>query len=128
MQQEIIEQKKEVKNKSKELGPIQKEVLDYFNEVTGRKFKTPKGLASLLKEGYTVDQIKAVILFQSKKWMGDAEMQQYLRPSTLFRPSNFEGYLNNAMQRVDLIEPKKPKLTSEMTMQDHMDVSWAEGL
>ncbi len=52
MQQEIIEQKKEVKKKSKELGPIQKEVLDYFNEVTGRKFKTPNPTILLFRNSF----------------------------------------------------------------------------
>ncbi len=123
MQQELIEQPK----KSKELGPIQKDVLEHFNAVTGRKFKTPKGLASILKEGYTVDQIKAVIEFKAREWMG-TDMQKYLRPETLFRASKFESYLNDAMQRVDLNISDEPKRTCDMTMEDHMSTDWARGL
>ena len=30
------------------------------------------------------------------KWGGDLEMAEYLRPSTLFQPSKFPGYLEGA--------------------------------
>lgn len=118
----------EIAKKSKELGPVQQEVLDHFNLVTGRKFQKVKGLATLLKAGYTLDDVKTVIEYQAQEWMGDKKMHQYLRPETLFRQSNFEGYLNNARQRVNEIVPVGPKSTRDMTIEEHFDTSWADGL
>ena len=116
---------------SKELGTIQQDVLEHFNRVTGRKFQKPKGLASILKAGYTVEDVKLVIEYQAKEWMG-TDMQKYLRPETLFRESKFEGYLNNAMQRVDLVEQaqkeNEPMKTSEMPMEYHFSTKWAADL
>ena len=115
----------------KQLGAIQKDVLDHFNKVTGRQFQKPKGLASILKAGYSVDDVKLVIEYQAKEWMG-TDMQKYLRPETLFRESKFEGYLNNALQRVDLAEQahkeNEPMSTRDMPMKYHFRTEWAKGL
>lgn len=75
------------------------EVIGYLNEVSGKKYKantgnTVKLIVGRLREGYTVDDIKRVIDSKCKAWKG-TDMEQYIRPSTLFRPSNFENYFNN---------------------------------
>lgn len=73
------------------------EVIDYLNNVTGSQYKhsetSRKLIRARLKEGFTVDDCKKVILSRWKTWQG-TEWQQYMRPDTLFRPSKFEGYLN----------------------------------
>jgi len=74
------------------------EVIDFLNSTTGAKYKSStKATATIitarLKEGFTVDDLKSVITKKSKEWLG-GDMAQYLRPSTLFAPKNFEGYLN----------------------------------
>ena len=76
-----------------------RECLDYLNQLTGRQFKKSSELNARLKE-YSIDDIKRVIERQSQKWMGDAKMQPYLRPKTLFAVSNFEGYLNASKQGI----------------------------
>lgn len=78
-----------------------KEIVEYLNEKTGSSFRhTSKATAAQIKarfkEGYTVEDLKAVIAFKSDQWGRDAKMSEYLRPSTLFRPSHFEGYLQAA--------------------------------
>lgn len=76
-------------------------IVDYLNEKTQSKYsaktnETRKSITARLKDGYTVDDFKAVIDSKVKEWFNDADMRKYLRPSTLFRPSNFESYLNEA--------------------------------
>lgn len=76
-------------------------IVDYLNAKTQSKYsaktnETRKSITARLKDGYTIDDFKAVIDSKVKEWFNDAEMRKYLRPSTLFRPSNFESYLNEA--------------------------------
>lgn len=79
------------------------EVVDYLNKVSGKNYRADTGntvklITGRLKDGYTVDDMKRVIDNQFKLW-GSTDMKQYLRPSTLFRPSNFENYYNNLPQQ-----------------------------
>ena len=78
-----------------------KEIVDYLNQKTQSNFKpkteeTRKSIRARLKEGYTVDDFKRVIDSKSSDWADSERMREYLRPSTLFRPANFEAYLNEA--------------------------------
>lgn len=77
-----------------------KQIIDYLNTQTQSQFKpkteaTRKSIIARLKEGYTVDDFKRVIDSKVKDW-SDSSMREYLRPQTLFRPANFEAYLNEA--------------------------------
>lgn len=85
--------------------PVKGSQIDYdiffkwFNEQTGRHFENIESnrrkVNGRLNDGYTKSDIEKVVTFQSKKWKG-TDQKEYLRPSTLFRPSNFENYLNDA--------------------------------
>lgn len=78
-------------------------VLDYLNRATGRDFRfrnpagevTPNGevIIARLKEGYTGEQLREVILLKSERWKGDEKMDEYLRPSTLFGKQKFAQYV-----------------------------------
>ncbi len=74
-----------------------KEVIDYLNSKAGTKYRysetSLRHIRARLNEKYSVDDCKAVIDKKTAEWMGDAKMQQYLRPETLFG-SKFENYLN----------------------------------
>ena len=75
------------------------EVVAHLNKVTNKKYssKTPqtnKLITARLDDGYTTDDMKKVIDHRWQLWKG-TEMEQYVRPSTLFRPGNFENYLNS---------------------------------
>jgi uncharacterized phage protein (TIGR02220 family) len=72
-----------------------KEIIEYLNAISGRTFKFIKSnikiITARLKEGHTVQECKKVI---DTKWADPDFDKKYFRPSTLFRPSKFEGYLN----------------------------------
>ena len=78
------------------------QIIKYLNEKTGKRF-SPKSQTSIdfingrLAEGKTLENFKRVIDVKVAKWGGDPKMVDYLRPSTLFRPTNFENYLNETL-------------------------------
>lgn len=86
------------------------EIIDYLNQKTGKKF-SPKSTANQklingrISEGRTVEDLKHVIDVKTEEWLNNDEMNKFLRPSTLFRPTNFENYLNQ--------KSKKPKEQSD---------------
>lgn len=82
----------------KELENI-KTIVEYLNSVSNKSFKhTTKKTQSLInarfKEGFTVDDFKRVIDNKCSEWLTNVEMNQYLRPETLF-DTKFESYLNS---------------------------------
>ncbi|GKT04439.1 phage replisome organizer N-terminal domain-containing protein [Furfurilactobacillus entadae] len=74
-------------------------VIDYLNEKTGKHFKHTAANKTVImarhKEGYTADDMRKVIDNKTAEWLKDAKMNKFLQPSTLFRASKFEGYVNN---------------------------------
>lgn len=74
-------------------------IVSYLNEKTGRNFSpktadTQKLIIARLKEGHSEDDFYKVIDNKTVEWINDPDMQQYLRPATLFG-KKFEGYLNS---------------------------------
>lgn len=74
------------------------EVVSYLNQVLGTDYKattrkTRELIQARLREGFTVEDFRAVINRKAQKWRGDPKMVEYLRPITLFGPK-FESYLN----------------------------------
>jgi uncharacterized phage protein (TIGR02220 family) len=77
------------------------EIVSYLNEKSGKSFSseiasTRKHIIARLKEGRSVDDFKKVINTKCSQWL-NTNMSMYLRPSTLFGPSNFENYLNEGI-------------------------------
>ena len=75
------------------------EVIDYLNAKTGSAYKASSKanisvIRARLNDGYTVEDCKKVIDTKAGQWLTNPDMVKYLRPETLFRPSKFEGYLN----------------------------------
>ena len=75
------------------------EIIDYLNRRMGTNYKPDsKGIKAILdprlKDGYTVEDCKVVIDNMILAWGNDDKMRQYIRPSTLFRPSHIDSYLN----------------------------------
>lgn len=97
---EVIEKstKKPVKKEKTDFSSIAKQVLDYLNEKTGKRYKGKP--ADLLKikarlappESHTLEDFKKVIDDKCAEWRG-THMEPYLRPETLFS-TKFESYLN----------------------------------
>lgn len=83
-----------------------KEIVEFLNEKAESQFRhtskaTAAQIKARMKEGYTVEDFKAVIEFKAHQWGRDAKMSEYLRPTTLFRPSHFEGYLQAARKHIN---------------------------
>lgn len=95
------------KNKIKKHKEYIREIILYFNEKTGKKFGADAGgfISARLNDGFTIEDCKKVIDIKTAQWLNDPENNKYLRPLTLFRPSNFEGYLNED----DSIKTKRQK-------------------
>ncbi|WP_338214941.1 conserved phage C-terminal domain-containing protein [Lacticaseibacillus salsurivasis] len=77
-------------------------VIAYLNKKSGKHFKDTetnrKLIRSRLNEGFSKDDIKTAIDHVVAGWKG-TEMERYIQPSTIFRASKFEGYVN-AVPRV----------------------------
>lgn len=74
------------------------EILQYLNELAGKRFKPIKSnltpIAARLKDGYTVQELKEIIQVKTLEWKNNEVMNPHLCPTTLFRPSNADKYLN----------------------------------
>lgn len=75
-----------------------KAIIDYLNAKAGKKFEdkskdTRRHIKARIDEGHTLEDFYRVIDNMVAKWKGDAKMDDYLRPSTLFG-TKFESYLN----------------------------------
>mgnify|MGYP003434081744 CR=1 FL=1 len=81
---------------------IVKEVIDYLNTKANTSFKaTTKEtmqfvLARQKVDGWELEDFKLVIDFKVNDWGKDDRMKQYICPSTLFRASNAEKYMQAA--------------------------------
>lgn len=92
--------------------PPYEKIISHLNEKTGSRFRhKAKAARDLIRarwrEGYTLDDFIAVIDRMCAAWKSDQKMVQYLRPTTLFRPSHFDEYLNGA--EVDGRDARKPE-------------------
>ena len=84
---------------SKVKGDVITRVIEYLNEKTKRKYSTKtdsnrKFITGRLAEGYTEEDLKAVIDTMCSKWLHDNKMNMYLRPETLFNATKFQTYFN----------------------------------
>ena len=75
------------------------EVIEYLNAKTDSAYKASSKanisvIRARLNDGYTVEDCKKVVDTKAGQWLNNPDMVKYLRPETLFRPSKFEGYLN----------------------------------
>lgn len=79
---------------------ICKRVIDRLNELNNTKYSTNdaniKFIMGRLNDGYVEQDLMLVVDKMSYLWNqpNQQDMKKYLRPSTLFRPTNFENYLN----------------------------------
>lgn len=85
------------------------EAIAHLNKVTGKRFspksdETIKMIKGRMASGYTLEDFISVIDNMSRSWLDDPKFSQYLRPSTLFRASNFENYLNFKSAQTELLD------------------------
>jgi len=86
-------------------------VLNALNHETERHFRASPATVALIKArlaepDVTVAGIVKMIRRQCEKWIG-TDMQEYLRPSTLFRASKFENYYTARDLPVHIPQKKK---------------------
>ena len=96
----------ENRNINKDKNDIEiKEIVSFLNAAVDSNYRassksTKSHINARLKEGFTVDDFKAVIVKKCNEWKSDAKMSAYLRPETLFG-AKFEGYLNQMERKND---------------------------
>lgn len=71
----------------------------HLNEMTGKQFKanskeTMSLIRGLINRGFSENDMLQAINNMVASWGDDPKWSTYLRPSTLFRASKFENYLN----------------------------------
>lgn len=94
---EVVEEQPKQEEKPQDNIPY-KEVIDYLNKVARTNYRhtsqaTQKFIRARFKEGFTLEDFMNVIDTKSRQWLGDSNMEKYLRPETLFG-TKFEAYLN----------------------------------
>lgn len=90
------------KDINKDINKYIVEIVTYLNDKCRTKYKysskkTIDFIKARLNQGFTVEDFKRVIDIKASHWLNDAEMNMYLRPSTLFGPK-FEEYLNQQIK------------------------------
>ncbi len=80
-------------------------VLEYLNLKANSNFKksatSRSPISGRLNDGYTKEECFCVIDSKVKDWIHN-KMAEYLRPTTLFSPTKFPGYLNAASRLVKI--------------------------
>ena len=74
-------------------------VIRHFNEVMGansRFIKSNRDRIRRLLGNYSVQDLIDVIDYKHGEWINNPKMRRYLTMNTLFRESNFDGYLTQA--------------------------------
>ena len=82
--------------------------IKFLNKTLGSSFRdstqqTKKDLKKIWEEKYTLQEVARMIVYKHQEWKDDKDMSKYLVPSTLFRFSNFEKYVEASRN----FKPKK---------------------
>lgn len=83
--------------RNQSIHPDVVETINFMNELYSRDFdakskSTTSGLMARLQQ-YPIQDILAVVANRYAVWKGDAVMEKYLNPTTIFRASKFDKYL-----------------------------------
>jgi len=87
---------------SRERKQLEKDVtfvLTAFNDITGKGYRVKtesyrESIRGRFKDGYSKEDMLAVIRHKFNDWGNDKDRKKYVTPTTLFRPGNFDRYLN----------------------------------
>ncbi len=92
-----------MRNREKtKVNPDIKTAIDFMNELYGRNFSptspaTTQNLRNRLATNSLADVMR-VISNRWEAWKDEVEMSKHLNPTTIFRPSKFEKYLEEALR------------------------------
>jgi uncharacterized phage protein (TIGR02220 family) len=84
------------------------DIIGYLNARAGRHFKISSSNGRMVKrilEDHSADEVKLVIEAKVASWLGDPQMEKYLRPATLFSKRNFKRYIEE-------VKPEKSEALS----------------
>jgi len=100
-------------------------VLLEFNKITGKNFRIKtenyrKLIRGRLKDGYGKADLVAVIRHKQRDWISDRKMKKFITPETLFRPGNFDRYLNE-IPKDSVKEEASGGLLKVMNIYGHID-------
>ncbi|MFJ7951563.1 phage replisome organizer N-terminal domain-containing protein [Lysinibacillus sp. NPDC096418] len=106
-----------------------KEIIDYLNLKTNKKYKhtsskTQTLIKARLKDGFNLEDFKQVIDIKTAQWLTDNKMSSYLRPETLFG-TKFESYLNETPKKEvsnNQEEIKAPSYVNNMSENDLLNM------
>lgn len=91
-----------LKGKKKVYREEAKQVLAFLNEKTGHAYREVdsnlKPIESILKSGVSLEDMRTVTMRKVRDWRSNPKMVEFLRPSTLYRRSNFEQYLGQTIK------------------------------
>jgi uncharacterized phage protein (TIGR02220 family) len=84
------------------------EILDFLNQKAGRYFQakdaTLAPIVARLQEGFTEEDLRAVVALKCREWLKDPKASGWLRPKTLFGAENFAQYIGCIRpERVDAV-------------------------
>ena len=104
--QELTTREEVENSKNEKNDNLYAEIINYLNQKAGKNFShktdaTIKLINGRLADGRTLEDFKKVIDVKCIDWKGKFDkdgksLENYLRPKTLFTPSNFENYLNES--------------------------------
>ncbi len=78
---------------------LAKDVMEYFNQVSGHKYNNTEKIKAIIRQipKVTFDQFQSVILHKAETWGVDPKMKEYMRPATLFgSKQKFITYLEDS--------------------------------
>lgn len=103
-EQEKEQEKKKNKSGKPDMDTQAIEILEFLNHKTGKAYRPVEAnlelISARLNSGATVMDCRQVIAKKTREWSGNAKMQEYLRPATLFNATKFEQYMG------ELVLPK----------------------
>lgn len=80
-------------------------ILQFLNERAGKRFPPTDSnvgiIVARLREGFEPGQIRQVVAMKIRKWKGDENMAEFLRPATLFGRTNFSNYVGELVDAPD---------------------------
>lgn len=103
--------------------------IDWFNEVTGKKFRDTEDKRKLIRarlsEGFSEDDFYLITRFKADEWKDNDKMKRYLKPDTLFIPKHFDNYLQDAKEWEEKQAKKqsRKKVKSKPKKNDEPEIS-----
>lgn len=112
-----------------EINSICVEVVHFLNQQAKTRYRvnvaaTQRLIKARVKEGFTLDDFKTVISSKCKEWGNDPKMKKYIRPATLFAPTNFESYLNHAEPYREESKREERREQAEQPILYDIDMDW----